>query len=580
MLALLRTNALAVFPWTLSSSGAVLIGTGLYVWVGGANRNTSPYFYLALLGALFLALGPYLRDYLQHHSPRRARLEACLIPLFCASMVALLLLPFGYYFLFFWELMALLGFVLICLEEIEGGRLEAGSGKPESNDVEVPIPATLTLRASTLLGARWFFLASRFSGAGLLLAFILALRDNRALPEWLNTLVWVGLLIGFGTKAALFPFSLWLPRSHPVAISPLSALLSAGMTKLGLYGLFRAPDWMGRPPSWVDWTLIVLGLIGAVYALVRGLSEQDYKGVLAYSSIENLNLLLVMLGAYWLTGQPLFLLAFFYHQLAHALFKGTLFMASGVLPSQSLGQLGGVWAKAPFTAGVSLVAAVAAAGLPPLAGFMGEWYLVLGLLKTGSILILAVGVLGLVGALALVLYVRSFGLVFLGAPRSEGVADTAEATPGMRLGLFSLVGQLVLLALLPAQVLSGFGSVLTYPVVPISIAMVLLGFGLWRWLRRWPKRLYNTWDGGYGLLEPRMQPSGLGYSELALRLFPGFALKHTLKPRDLLEELHGTISNGYVWLAGKFQGLQSGSIHLYLMLQFVALLIVLGVAFL
>jgi hypothetical protein len=203
--------------------------------------------------------------------------------------------------------------------------------------------------------------------------------------------------------------------------------------------------------------------------------------------------------------------------------------------------------------------------------------MVMGLLKTGGTLALAAGALGLIAALATMLYVRTFGLVFLGPPRSERVADTTEATPGMRLGLFSLAGQLLLLSLLPAQFLSGFGKVLTYPVVPTSVALAVLGWLLWRWLRRWPKRLYNTWDMGHPL-EARMQPSDLGYSELALRLFPGFALGQSNQPHDPLEALHTAISQGYVWLAGKFQGLQSGSIHLYLMLQFIALLVVLGVA--
>lgn len=113
-------------------------------------------------------------------------------------------------------------------------------------------------------------------------------------------LLWLGLLLGFGVKAALFPFHGWLPRAHPVAISPVSALLSGAMTKLGLLGLYQSAYWFGPPPGWVGPVLLGLGLGGAVYALVRGLAEDDLKAALAYSSVENLGLML----AAWMREAP------------------------------------------------------------------------------------------------------------------------------------------------------------------------------------------------------------------------------------------------------------------------------------
>lgn len=578
-LALVSRKAPTFFPWTLSPGGALLLGVGLYGWIGSSGPLTNAsYFYLALLGALYLVQGPYLQDYLGHHEPQRARLEAILIPLFCAAMVGVVLVPLGYSFLLLWEGMALLGYLLMVLEG-----------------------------PSALSGARWFFLASRLSGAGLFFTFIILL-TNTTVPNALEGWVWLGLLVGFGTKAALFPLYLWLPKAHPVAISPLSALLSGGMTKLGLYGLYRSFDWVGSPPAWVGWALLLLGLTGAVYAVIRGLAERDYKAVLAYSSVENLNLLLAALGALWLTQNPLFVLAFFYHQLAHALFKALLFMGSGVLPVRSIDQLGGLWVRAPRTALLSLVGVMAAAGLPPLAGFLGEWYMILAFLQTRGLMALAAGAVALVGTLAAVLYLRSFGLAFLGAPRSPQAQETQESSRGMQLGMAGLAVLLILLSLLPGLVLRGFGKVPSYPVLALALLLVGLGVMLWAWVQSRPHRVYATWDTGYvhpgssqatelatsapapnSYLSPRMQPTGLGYSEQVLRLFPFLRLLYSNQPdqadqaaraNDTIENGHQAISQAYVFMVGVFRRLQSGSIHLYLLFQFLALLVVLGVTLL
>nr|WP_267962827.1 proton-conducting transporter membrane subunit [Thermus hydrothermalis] len=435
--------------------------------------------------------------------------------------------------------MALLGYLLIALE---GPKAEAG--------------------------ARAFFLASRLGAAGLYLAFL----GQGTLPrEWL----WAGLLLGFGVKAALFPLHPWLPLAHPVALSPVSALLSSAMTKLGLYGLYQAPFWFGPPPSWAGWALVVLGLSGGVYALVRGLGEEDVKGALAYSSVENLGLMQAALGAYFLTQTPLFLHAFFLHQLAHALFKGLLFLAAGALPERRLSRLGGLWRSEPVLGALVLLGMGVGAGLPPGPLFLAEWTLYRGFLGAPGLLPLAVGVLALVGALALYFYVRLFGLAFLGLPRARVEVHLGR---GMRQGLGFLVVALLALAFFPGLALGPLRASFYLNGILLFL-LVALAYPLYRHLLARPHRDYGTWDCGYGQLEPRMQPNGLGFAAPALGLFPFLRLWVGDKP--LLEEplanTYAGVGRSYARLARAFQGLQSGSIHLYLLLQLLTLVAVLWV---
>ncbi|MEZ0348412.1 MAG: proton-conducting transporter membrane subunit [Thermus sp.] len=531
----LRNPGSLLYGLALGVAGALsMVGGGL-AWGHGGQASG---FFLLLLGLLTLALALYLPAYLAHH-PRAARAYALLVPLFIGVLAGVVVVLPGLPFLFLWEGMALLGYLLIGLE---GPQAEAG--------------------------ARAFFLASRLGSAGLYLAFL----GQVTLPrDWL----WAGILLGFGVKAALFPFHPWLTLAHPVALSPVSALLSSAMTKLGLYGLYQAQLWFGPPPAWAAWTLVVLGLLGGVYALVRGLGEEDLKGALAYSSVENLGLMQATLGAYFLTQAPLFLYAFFLHQLSHALFKGLLFLAAGALPERRLSRLGGLWRLDPGLGALVLLGMAVGAGLPPGPLFLAEWSAYRGFLQAPGFLPLAVGVLALVGGLALYFYVRLFGLAFLGLARAQ---TTVHLGGGMRRGLGLLAVALLLLGLFPGFVLRPLGATF-YPNGVLGLALLALAYPLYRWLKARPHRDYGTWDCGHAPLEPRMQPNGLGFAAPALYLFPFVRLRVGERPalEELLIEAYQGIGGGYARLARALQALQSGSIHLYLLLQLLALVAVLGV---
>jgi hydrogenase-4 component B len=205
----------------------------------------------------------------------------------------------------------------------------------------------------------------------------------------MSSLLFVLALVGFGTKAGLMPFHVWLPEAHPVAPSHVSAVLSAVMIKTGVYGLLRFLAFLGPPSEWWAWVLIILGLVSGILGALCALAQRDLKRLLAYSSVDNMGIIALGLGTGLLgvqTRNPaLSVLGFggaLLHVVNHALFKGLLFLGAGAVQTatgtRDMEQLGGLLKKMPRTALGFLVGALAISGLPPLNGFMGEFLVYLG----------------------------------------------------------------------------------------------------------------------------------------------------------------------------------------------------------
>lgn len=199
----------------------------------------------------------------------------------------------------------------------------------------------------------------------------------------------VGLAVaGFGIKAGLLPLHVWLPLAHPVAPTPASAVLSGAMIKAGVIGWLRFLPWGQTPqPAWGS-LLLLLGLAGAFFGVVVGLTQRNPKTVLAYSSISQMGLIMLALGAgllapeHWPAAQTAVLL----YALHHGLAKGALFLGVGV--AQATGAHGRGWtvaglllpalalAGAPWTSGAIAKSALKA-GLGALPGAWAEWLAVL-----------------------------------------------------------------------------------------------------------------------------------------------------------------------------------------------------------
>lgn len=317
-------------------------------------------------------------------------------------------------------------------------------------------------------------------------------------------------IVGMGTKAGLMPFHAWLPLAHPVAPAPASALMSGVMIKVAVYGLVRVLiEWIGLVPMWIGLVVLGLGAFSAVGGIVYALFQRDVKQLLAWSSVENVGIIVLGLGAcLLLRGRgatdwaALALGAALLHAVNHALFKALLFLGAGTFEraagSLGLDSLGGLLRRMPWAGGAFLVGALAIIGLPPLNGFASEWLTMQALLRVsvgdslaaGLAGVLALAALAATAALGLVCFVKVIGLVLLGRPRRQAIEAAGEPAWSARAALLGLAvgcgalglapgllaGQLVGLAPWAAAAPAGVGlTVPTTGSLPTGgIAAVLL----------------------------------------------------------------------------------------------------------
>jgi hydrogenase-4 component B len=326
-----------------------------------------------------------------------------------------------------------------------------------------------------------YFLISHVGALALLLCFGILqahtgdytfanMRAQSLDPFWAS-FAFLFALIGFGAKSGVFPLHVWLPDAHPVAPSPVSALLSGFVLKVGLYGLLRIVfDLLHVQIAWWGVLLLVLGIGTALLGVVFSTIQVDMKRLLAYSSIDNIGLMVVALGlavlfrAYGLPRlSALALTALLYQTVAHAAFKSLLFLGTGAVlhatGERNLGKLGGLIRFMPWTAWAVLVGVAASAGLPPLSGFVGEWLLLQSFLFTPGLpdavlamtVPIAAALIAMSAALAGYTMVKFFGIVFLGQPREAKLNRARDANAWEKLAFCWFAAASVLLGLMPTQ---------------------------------------------------------------------------------------------------------------------------------
>lgn len=403
-------------------------------------------------------------------------------PVFLAGMNLVPLAADAFSFLLAWEFMSLSSWLLVL----------SSHRRPETRRASLVYLVMAAIGTAALIAA--FGVLAGASGD----YSFAAIRAHVLGPHEALAVVFL-LLVGAGSKAGVAPLHAWLPLAHPAAPSHVSALMSGVMTKIAIYAMVRVLfDLLGQAEWW--WGLVMLALgcatagIGVLYAVV----ERDLKTLLAYSTVENIGLIMIGLGlamAFKANGLPtlagLALLAALFHALNHSLYKSMLFFGAGaVLVStghRDLERLGGLIKKMPVTSVVFLIGCISISALPPLNGFASEWLLLQAVLSGPQLsqwgLKLAVPVAGatlvLATALAAACFVRAFGITFLGRPRSPEALSALPVDITMRVPMILLAVACVLLGALPLLALS-----LLTPIVQglMGVSPVAAKGVTWLWL--------------------------------------------------------------------------------------------------
>ena len=405
-------------------------------------------FFLGTLGLVAAPAFAFSTAYLRPDA--RGRVVAALTAAFVVVLAWVLCARDPLTFLAAWEVMTLLPAALILVAHAAGRSARK---------------TVFTYVAVTHLGGAGTWIAI------LLLAEAGAVGNPSAISTGSATQIAVALaaLVGMGTKAGLMPLHVWLPRAHPIAPAPVSALMSGVMIKVAIYGLVRVlVDWVGVLPAWIGVLVLALGAFSAVGGVVYALFQHDLKRLLALHSIENVGIIVLGLGACLLlrergadTWAAFALAAALLHTLNHAVFKALLFLGAGaferVAGSLELDRLGGLLRRMPWTGGAFLVGAMAIAGLPPLNGFASEWLTLQALLHVPAYGGIPAGVAGAIAlaalastaALAVFCFVKVVGLVLLGRPRRHATETASEVALPMRVGVVALAVACVVLGVAP-----------------------------------------------------------------------------------------------------------------------------------
>lgn len=566
-----------------------------------------PVFLVSAAGSLF-ALGYWPAA--EHRTTERGL--TFFYGLLSSSMAILLMARNGVFFIMVWEIMALSAYFLLVTEHEKEDVRRAG------------IVYLIATHAGTAILFVYFSLLASQTGS-----FQLPVAGSLSSLSPYATFIALAAFIGFGAKAGIMPFHIWLPSAHANAPSHVSAVMSGVMLKMGLYGIFRTLTYFNDPPLLWGAVLTVCGITSALLGIIFAVAQRDMKRLLACSSIENIGIITTGLGVALLGvsshNNPLVYLGMagaLLHILNHSFFKPLLFLGSGAIihasGTREMDLMGGLGKGMPRTALLFLLGTIAICGIPPLNGFVSEFILYLGFfsqLKANSLvyLVFLAPVLALVGGLAVVAFSKLYSSVFLGTPRTPAAAHPHEAgvTMLVPMAFFALLCLLIGVApqlalrlvspaiaafypqLAVAEVSAQYGSVLG----KLSLAGVLLITAavvvtlLWKWrLGKGHTSSAPTWGCGYQRGTARVQYGATSFSELAVSVFNGIMRQKVERPKlsglfpgasscsdhpteTLLERviapLFGLAGVSFTFL----RRLQHGLMHVYMMYIFATLFI-------
>jgi formate hydrogenlyase subunit 3/multisubunit Na+/H+ antiporter MnhD subunit len=473
-------------------------------------------FFLALVAIVSVAVAIYSVSYVEHteHDGRK-NLIVSFMNIFIVSMLLVVASFSMFSFLFFWETMALSSFLLVMVEFEKKDTQKAGI---------------------------FYFVMTHLSTLFLIFAFLFIytvtktfdMTQIRADPI-INSVAFAFLFLGFAIKAGVIPLHKWLPYAHPASPSNISALMSGVMIKIAIYGLIR---FLFLLPMQTWWGILILfaGAVSALIGVIYALKEHDIKKMLAYSSIENIGIILIGIGLYVVFSVAgieaialLALIGALFHTLNHAIFKSLLFMATGSVVNatgtRDIEGMGGLIKRMPTTGVLFLVGAVSISALPPFNGFVSELMIFQAFFQTTVLsnpflevlLIVALAMFAFTSALAAACFVKAFGISFLALPRSEKSKNAKESPKLMLIGPAVLAVLCIAFGIFSLQLFGVLGFSFPLPNM-LFIGALLGGFYAFIYIalrevanRR--ERFAETWGCGFPTQTFKMEYSASGFSE-------------------------------------------------------------------
>ncbi len=560
-------------------------------------------FFLIAIFAVCLLAAIYSFNYMEHSENRvRIAVHYFFFSILIASMALVVTAANIITFMLSWEIMSLSSFFLVIYDYESSENRRAG----------------YLYFIFSHVGAMFIFAAF-----GIIYGYTgsFGFGAVESIPETAKILVFIFSFIGFGSKAGVFPFHVWLPHAHPAAPSHISAVMSGVMIKTGIYGIVKMYTLLNFHTPLFGNIVLIAGVISGILGIVYALGEHDLKRLLAYSSVENIGIILIGLGVGMIGvssgNQLMAVLGFigaFLHILNHSIFKSLLFMGAGMVlhktGTRSIDALGGLLKNMKITGFAVIIGSLAICGLPPFNGFVGEFFIYIGgfkgvALDTSTFVMSCFAIISLavIGGLALACFTKVIGIAFQGEPRTKAAVNVNEKGPTMLFSMSILAGACILIGVFPKMIIQlplkavsalglEYGDISLAPfeqmtgniTLAATIFFVsLLFIIIFRWFLYRGKTITKSGTWGCGFTQPtvKMQYTGSSYAGFILDFFrPAAPLSEDHPPikgrfpektyyrshvNDIAElHMRGVIVNPVLFLFDKLRWIQHGDIHLYI----------------
>ncbi|MBK5252003.1 MAG: hypothetical protein JJE29_05155 [Peptostreptococcaceae bacterium] len=558
---------------------------------------------LVSIPILIYSLG-YLKEYKGTYS---VGYNLIMTLVFIVSMVLVVISKDSMTFIVFWEVMSVSSFFLVIYEYKNQMNINSGI-----------MYLIMTHISGFFLMAMFAFLY-KYTGS---MDFNEIGQFSYKITEHGVAVIFILALIGFGAKAGFVPLHAWLPKAHPCAPSNASALMSGVMLKVALYGLIRVLYFFvdGLPLN-LSLVLCVIGAVTAIFSILNALVQKDIKKLLAYSSAENIGMILATIGLsfvfkhYGLNSLSLLsLVAALFHILNHAVFKSLLFASAGSVlfatGTKNMNELGGLYGKMKFATIAAFIGTLSISAIPPLNGFASEMLIlksfILGVSKVpdswvAGILMISGAIIALTGGGALYAAIKSFGITYLGSPRSAKAESIHKIPMTMKIGmgilaaqcvLFGVFSPLIVNSLLHSMSILYIGTDINIPIIAVNYEIsIVAGILLTTFLivkplvkaRKGTISYGDTWGCGFVNQTGRMQYTANALSQPQTRLFAkvqGYSKR--VKVTSLIyidDQVYDVFEKkAYIpivrftnYLAGKIVRIHLGKVRVYVLYIFIAL---------